>query len=255
MRELWGGDVRTSWCDKLASTPAVGAFFEKQFDSSASVLDKLRPLVSSWTKGDEDDFTMTKQDPFSVELTTNSGLHYGVTPGNLFVEFRHRIRISQRSGTAPVAEMLSQPRPYTSLLGEVSEKLLEANDLLNPSLRTRTLKRVGVVSLTHVAPEDLPPGLSRFIEYMGRPWGGDLYGYDFQVVARLDKSEKWDDSCIHHLSLPEAGDRLVQVRIDYQRRFHESRRSSQLAESLKHVTSTALDYFEGLAEGGRFHVE
>ena len=241
-----------SWCDKLASTPAVGIFMDRYYSSSADTLDSLAPLINRWTKNDEDEFSIAKQDSFSVEITTNNGFHYGISPGHTFVEFKHRLRVTPRSGEVPTVEMLSEAAPYTKLLSDVIQRLGATTELLSPN-GSREMKRIGVVSSTTVDGADAPPGILRMIEYMSSPWKHTIPAYDFQVVALVAENEKWQDRCTVHVHRKEGADSLINVKLDFQRSFKELRRVSAYSESMKLLTDEALQYFELIALGSMFH--
>jgi hypothetical protein len=245
-------DLKTSWCDKLASTPAIGVFTDRHFAASSESITALAPLINKWVKDGKDDFNVAKQDAFSLELALNAGYHYGISPGHIFVDFRHRLRLRQRSGSVPTVEMLSEAQPFTTLIPEVSRRLIEATALLNPK-QDRPINKIGIVSATMVSEEDAPPGVVRLIKYMGAPWKQKLDAYDYQVVTQIASNDKWEDKCIHHLTKAEGSDSLVSVKFDFQREYMSPKKMGSLSEYIKPVVESAIDYFEVLAEGGLFH--
>ncbi len=172
---------RMTWCDKLAATPSVGFKFDYHYASSTAILDALAPVLDKLVDAEKvkfalterPKFTINRQDPFAIELTTDDGFHYGVDPSRVWVEFQHRMRIKPVSGGPPVAELISRPAPFSELLPQVSDQLMDAARLI-PGIDKRTLTRVGVVASAFVDEQDLPPGMARFIQYLGRPWKGPL---------------------------------------------------------------------------------
>ena len=245
--------MASSWCDKLASTPAIGVFLDKRFSSSADALDKMVPILNKIAGIEDDNFNVSKQDSFSLEIAVNSGFHFLIAPGHISVDFRHRLKLKQTSGSTPTVELLSRAAPYSNLSAEALRLLVETVDLLNPA-RNRTILKIGLVTTTQVEFEAAPPGIKRLIEYVSAPWKGEMPYYDFQLVGKIDEHEKWSDACIHHITYPEAADSLLTIKLDYQRTFKEDRKSSSLAESFKPFIEAAMAYFEEVAEGANFHV-
>ena len=245
-----------SWCDKLASTPAVGYRFANQYEPANSILEAFSPLFVKWMRGDTQTFKIVSQEPFGVQFTTDDGFHYGVDHTRVWVEFRHSMKAKLVSGGPPVLEMMSRAMPYTQLLPVVSKRVIDAVALL-PSTKTKTLTQVGVIARTAVDEDDLPPGIARFIKYVGRPWKGLVNQYNLQIVSQIGEGKGWSDRCIHTLTKTEDPEQLLTVNFDWQRSFKDGRSITQ--ESLKQVTEEAekvsTKYFEDLAEGNRFDEE
>ena len=123
--------ARMSWCDKLASTPGVGFLLSPHFFSADTLVESLSPILDQWVDGlDRPTFTVNQHASFNVSLTTKDGFTYGFDHNRVHVAFNHRIRAKPVSGGPPVMEMLSVPKPYTALLDEACERLIEATSLL-----------------------------------------------------------------------------------------------------------------------------
>jgi hypothetical protein len=242
-----------SWCDKLASTPAVGFTLDWHFATSHAILQALSPVLDKLVQDNKPVFTVERQEPFNVVFTTNDGFQYSVDPSKSVVSFQHRLKVKRTSGGPPTMELLSHPLPFSQLLPEVSKRLVEAT-LLLPGAKARMLTRIGIVSTTVVAEDEVPPGIERFIKYIGRPWKGSVDNYNIQIVADLDKTPKWSDRCAHLLVKPEDREQLPTLQFDWQRTFASGRPLTD--ESLRDVTATAerasLKYLEELAEGSQF---
>lgn len=245
-----------SWCDKLSSTPSVGFKLDHHFASSDAILHALTPILDNWVEGDKQKFSIVRQDSFSVTFSTNDGFQYGVEPSRVHISFTHKMKVKPISGGPPVMEMLSSPTPFTELLPKVSKHLLNAT-LLVPSTKNRTLKRVGIISTTEVNNEEVPPGIARFIKYIGRPWPGLLDQFDIRLTASIEENSNWSDRCIHTLLRPEDPEQLTRLQFDWQRTFTKGRAIT--ADSLKEILARAekdsISYFEELAEGNLFDEE
>jgi hypothetical protein len=246
----------SSWCDKLASTPAVGFKLDQHFASSDAILDSLVPLLDALYWGDKARFSIGKQQTFEVQFTTEDGYHYLVDPTRISVEFNHRMRARPVSGGPPIMEMLSEARPFTEILKDVSRRLVSAAELI-PRTKTRLVRRVGIVSATAIDDKDLPPGVKRFIEYMRGPWQDNLDFYQINIAAELGRGADWRDRCIHNISKTEDVEQLMTLNFDWQRLLDPGIpiESKRLTELLGRAEQSALQYFEDLAEGRRFDAE
>lgn len=242
-----------SWCDKLASTPSVGFKLDHHFASGDNILHALAPILDKWVVDDRQQFKIDKHQSFDIGFTTNDGYEYGIDSSKTFVRFIHKMKAKPVSGGPPIMEMLSRPLPYSNLLQEVSERVIEAT-LLVPGPKNRKLTRVGIMTSTRVAREEVPPGIARFIKYIGRPWEGAVDQYNIQIVAEIEKTSGWSDRCIHHLIKPEDPEELLSVIFDWQRIFTSGKLITR--DSLQQIVDDAKkssnEYFESLAEGSRF---
>jgi hypothetical protein len=243
-----------SWCDKLTATAAVGFGVDHHFESIAAVLDALSPMLDKLVEGNRQLFNVERREPFSVTISTEDGYNYEVDPSRIAVTFQHSMRMKMVSGGPPVAEMLSDPLPYTKLLTSVSRRLMDASLLVFEGT-TRKITRAGVIANASVAPAEVPPGIARFVEYIGRPWKGLVHHYSFQIVSELANEAEWSDRCIHTLSKTEGDpDQLLKLNFDWQRTLKSSRiiTSESKTQLIKTVEEGALKYFEDLAEGNLF---
>ena len=153
-------------------------------------------------------------------------------------------------------EMLSRPMPFTALLPEVSKRLVEAT-LYLPKVGERQVTRIGVVSSTPIAEEDLPPGIKRLLEYIARPWRGAFEFLNVNLTMGLADTSETTDRCSHIIIKPEEKDQLLTLQFDWQRTFKTgwAVTKANLERVLKDAERDALKYFEDLAEGSRFDEE
>lgn len=189
-----------------------------------------------------------------VGFTTRDGFNLSADHIRSSVAFIHRMKAKAVSGGPPIMEMSSTPQPFTELLPVVSDKLIEITRLL-PGISSRKINQVGIVSSTRAAAEDLPPGISRFIDYLKRPWGqGDLPAFSVEVISVVDETEHWTDRCQHKIVQPEDPDELMTLSFDFHRKFKSGQATSesQMRTLLNKGGGDALAYFERLAEGNMF---
>lgn len=243
----------TSWCDKLASTATIGFKLTPHVAPGEAYISAWSPLLNSLVSGETLKFDVEEPKALSWGFITDDGYKYGVDVSKVHVGFHHRIRAVPVSGAAPTMEMLSVPKPYSDLLEEATDRLIEAT-LLLPGVANRKVFRVGVMSLTNVDEKDFPPGIARFLSYLGRPWKTALEGFNISVTAPLRQDASGADRCIHQLVRPDDPTKLSIIQFDWQRDFNDGRPLTR--DALKAVADearkSALDYFEALAEGNIF---
>ncbi len=243
-----------SWCDKLASTPTVGFLVDHHIASSDAILDSVAPLLDSMAKAESTNFEIDRHESLAIGFTSNDGFQFVFEPTRIVVGFKHRLRAKPTSAGLPIMELISRAAPYTELLTSVSDRLVNAT-LMIPAADKRSVRRIGIISQTVVAQEELPPGLERMIQHLGQPWGKLTGGYSFSVTTPLgEKKKEYSDRCIHNVVKAEGDDELVNLSFDWQRAFDNGRpiKEQTLRDVLRESRAAALDYFEELAEGNRF---
>lgn len=247
-----------SWCDRLTSTPAVGIFLDPHFGPSEDVLRSITPILnrevgSDYRPGQPVPFSITHQDGFRVDVQFDDGFLFSIEPAKISLTFQHRMRLRATSGGLPIAQLISQPLTYTKLLDMAIERLLEAA-LLLPRAKDRHVTRIGIVSITNVVEEDVPPGIRRFIDYNARPWDQGVLSYSFTNNVELRTSEHYIDKCIHNIKLSEDEDRLVNLNFDWQRLYTKPflMQKSEIEKETETARGLSLAYFEELAIGERF---
>lgn len=116
---------------------------------------------------------------------------------------------------------------------------------------------IGIISTTQAAEEDLPPGIKRFISYIGRPWKGALENYDVTITTEIGKGSGWVDRCFHTLKKTDDPDELITLNFDWQRTLASgcALNEKSLTEAMKVAEKAALKYFEDLGEGASFDEE
>jgi hypothetical protein len=245
----------TSWCDKLASTPGLGLVLDWSYLPGSHYQQAMMPVTAKMVENDAQAFNIDHIDPYSFAFTSADGFHYSFNSSRIYVEYRHRLRYVPQSAGPPTAELVSKPLPYTKLLSQITERLIAATQLVCSSGQ-RVLRRAGIVSATAVSQEDVPPGIRRYVQYMSKPWGKESNNYSVSVVAEVAPRGKdnWYDRCEHLVAKGEAEDALVNIRLDYNRAYEPEQNLtfSQLDGMLKNLRSSALAYFEDVAQGERF---
>lgn len=242
-----------SWCDKLASVPTIGVKLTPRLTPGDTLLRALEPLILDLIGNNVASLNVEEHSSFGLRFGTEDGFKYGIDPLKIHVGFAHRLRAMAVSGGPPIMEMLSRPMPFTELLPEVAKRLADVV-LTLPDIEERKLERVGVVSVTNVDEGDLPPGIARFLSYQQKPWNEPLDHYSIQIAVALSRTDKWIDRCIHTIAKADDAEKLMTLQFDWQRDYLTPKTMGEdsLKSDLKHCSKAALDYFEELAEGGRF---
>lgn len=243
-----------TWCDKLASTPAVGYQFEQHFASADRIIDSLSPIIDQWYDNGKPTFQVAKHESFHVELHHDSGFIYSVAETKASITFQHRLKLRNTSAGPPVAELISSPLQFTTLIDKALVELVKVTQLL-PGSKNRHINRVGIVTSTNASRDDLPPGITKMLNYFGRPWDAGLHAFNINVTAKLREDDNFLDRCIHNIVKNENDDdELITFRFDWQRELKKP--INVIEEDMHKLNSSsqkaAMSYFEELGVGNVF---
>ncbi|MBY2916163.1 hypothetical protein [Rhizobium leguminosarum] len=249
----------TTWCDKLASTPTIGFLMDTHFAPAEAILGSMAPLLDTWQKAEQwnlpskPEFQVTGLEAFKVDVQHDDGFTYSIDQNKVSVQFQHRMKYRHTSGGLPVAELISKAMVYSDLLHQASDKIMEVAMLL-PKDRQRSIMRIGVVSTTFVSLDDVPPGIRKFIDYVSKPWAGDVQSYQFQITSTLEENELIRDRCLHTITRSDDNEQLLTIMLDYQRYLAKKvpLERNAMQRAVSGCRDAALAYFEELAVGDRF---
>lgn len=244
-----------SWCDKMASTPAVGLRFANFFATQQQILSALAPILEENASETKVDFSLNDAGPFAITINTKEGYQYTIDHQKIAVTFTHRVHFRPVSGGPPVMEMLSKPRPYTTLLIDCAERLVRAAMLMR-SIRQKNFSRVGIVSTTLAEIEELPPGFEKLLSHIASPWDNSVSECELRIIAKLTETDKHSDRCLHQMIVREDKSELPTVVLDWQRNFLRQQTADErtIRKAIDEASEAALGYFEDVAEGARFDV-
>ncbi len=221
-------------------------------------MDALAPILNQRFEGDRQMFTLDPTPSNAFSYSTEDGYQTFVEPTKIIVSFAHRLKARPTSAGPPVAELISRAAPYTQLLDTVLRQLI-ATTLLLPGPAQRGVRRIGIVSQSAVAEDELPPGVLKFIDHIARPWRMAPHAFGFNITTNLATTRAWQDRCIHTLTKTEGADNLVNLSFDWQRTFDgtgvNTRSQNGLEDIVRSAQQAALTYFEELAEGNRFDAD
>jgi len=153
---------------------------------------------------------------------------------------------------------IEQPpfRTYSDILTEVQDRLVKFTSALDLPSQSN-LGRIGVVASCRLELTNLPPGISRFITFLGRPWRESLDEGRIHLRIPLSNHQRGRDRCHHIVSFNRDSDLgLLELKLDWQRCFEPSIRvDASLEKELSTSTANAVSYFETFGRGDLAYVD
>ena len=107
-----GGEVATSWCDKLDSKPTAGLRLNAKFRTSERILDSISPLLEDQTRstgrGEIETFQIEQREVFRVVFSLRDGFRYEVSPMQISVGFAPKFELRIKSAGAPRVQVAAE---------------------------------------------------------------------------------------------------------------------------------------------------
>jgi hypothetical protein len=239
------------WLDGVLAVPAVGI--------------RILPKLSEWEKFEtfvyhfldnlqtkrKLDCEIKVEKPWALIISVKSvGYSFRINSENLIADFTYQIGSEEQAGKFP-AQRIPATRAYSDLLNEELEYIKEILSVAK-NVREVKFRRIGVVAKLILDKESIPPGISKWISHLGKPWDG-LLAAETLLTAKLHEEGGYSDKCLHFLKFseetPETGFQFV---LDWQRYFKEpiTLDERDTFEKVKICRDEALSYFKRLGEGG-----
>lgn len=231
------------WLNKVRAVPAIGLRLNPSFEAAATLLERIRPLLTRWAKSygtcevsiQKDGFVLKVERPDGYELTFN---HEAMS-----CKFYYVSSFVEKGLRQPAVTYQTDARPIEELtvgaaeiVSAVSEELWKAGN--------RSLRRIGVVATGTVDRDAMPPGFDLFVKHLGRPWSKGIGSFSANLTAMLNESKGEFDQCRHNIAWSE-GDESANFHLDWQRHFVEGKSLpfSKLKDETEKSIDTAFRYF------------
>ena len=238
------------WLDGLLSVPAIGILLKPNFKNIFLFQERLVAFIDLISK-EYDELVINKLEEWGYSIKTpKSGFSFKLSPRNIIVEFSYVLEEKLQAGAFPAYD-IPELSSYSELLEKTKKYIQELVHGLK-DIEGFEYRRVGIVAETDLDKESPPPGISAFLNHLGKPWKGPLTISETKLVAELNKGDNYIDRCHHLLSfneeVPGMGYRL---KLDWQRLFKEPvpLEPAKLQRAIDDCITKAKGYFETFGEG------
>jgi hypothetical protein len=237
------------WLDQVLAAPTIGLQLEPGLVTGADHFRILRPLMERWI-GTGGSIAFTESNQFQLGFLHND-FRVTLDHENTIITFQYKPSIAPSPGNLGELRYNRQLQPYSTL---IDEQLALLREIVAPILRERSrkLRRIGIVAATKLAHDKLPPGITTYIESLGRPWQRAVDMATGTTLVKIGSGDGYVDRCHHFLEFNHV-DRpgFVEVRLDWQRVFNPYLELSndQLEKKFKEWTAAAIEYFSRFGAG------
>lgn len=244
------------WMDNLFAVPAIGIRMNPNFNEVFEFQKRFGGFFEYLIHQEKygvDQIKIESQEIWGYSVTVRkTGFLFVLTPRGIVSQFLYEVSKKEQPGGLPKFE-LPEPMLYSQALEKV-RKYIEIIFGFMKDLKGFQYDRIGVVASVGSDKDSLPPGILRWLEYLGKPLG-NVTKSEASFLAKFQdsKENEFYDQC-HHLirfddSAPEIGYRIV---LDWQRMFDKPKVISDtrdLVTNLNSAKEEAIKYFQKFGEG------
>ncbi len=241
-----------NWLDLALSAPTIGIVCEPRLQFPHEMLDDLRPALEKWKKDHSNLLFYNPAPTALIQIKVGDGFVCDLLGNGFNTTFKYETKVVDTPAALPT---LTTPDvlKFSDLLTRAIELTATIFERLKapPVLVTR----IGIVADCRLDEKDLPPGIERFLSYLGAPWGAKPSILSGTMTFDLPKHEKWTRRC-HHMVDREVVERPgdLRIRLDWQMSL-EKGSSHRVAEGaaksfVEDAAGHANAYFEKFAAGG-----
>jgi len=175
---------------------------------------------------------------------------YKIARNRMSIGFNYQVEEEKLPGAFPVVTF-PDVQMYSDLIASTEAEFMELLTIFD-GIKGIDLNFIGIVATIELDHDNLPPGVSRLMTHLSKPWGTDLSEFQVRLTARIHEGEGFFERCHHHVEYnedkKEAGFKLV---LDWQRVYNEpsSLSSNSFRTKFRECLDRALGYFEKIGEG------
>lgn len=222
------------WFDLVPSTPTIGIRHEPWVAFGSGTEAAIDVLLSRWTTP-----TLEFSPGLHKVTSKKDGLTATFQPNHVMFQFQYSWRIETDAPSRPKLVYEQPAEIFSVLLRSLTEHAERALATLRSSLR---VEFIGVVLQSTLDPDNLPPGASRLVGQLARPFQGRLSAYNANLTVEVGDAAR----CHHRMERRQDDLDEVRFNLDWQRLWSppEAMSGAQIVSSLRKVQDNALGYFE-----------
>jgi hypothetical protein len=248
------GREKMIWLDSVLAVPIIGVRISPNFAEISEFQKRQHKFIDFLSRQEattKENLQITGDNLWGCSISLlNSGFSFRVTPTDITGQFVYYIGRIEKPGSLPSPQS-PIVLPYTEIIDRLSKYLANIFDSVR-ELREFKLEMIGIVANISGTRESLPPGVSRWLEHMAKPWGG-LVKSEALLLSKISENADYHDQCHHALrfdeTLPNAG---INIMLDWQRVFKQPLALGEVASLSGNVElskTDSLKYFQKFGEG------
>ncbi len=240
-----------NWLDGVMAVPTIGIRLDPNYKEMSDFRQHLESFIEQIRKEyGKINIKSSQIWGYSVE-TIEEGFQFDLTQNNLIITYAYPINQIPQPGKLP---KLLLPKIYT--FSELFEKILGYfKDISNKLDRLNDFEfnRIGIVARVGLEMDSLPPGVEKWIDFLGRPWGAKIMRSESKLSVTLKEEKMFYERCHHGLTFDQEDmdKNGINLNLDWQRVFKKPlpMNPRELISQLTECKDNAFEYFQRYGEG------
>ena len=240
-----------NWLDLAVASPSIGIQCEPRLQFPHEMLDALKPTLAKWKAARGDLIFHVPSVASLIQIKPGDGFICDVLGNGLTTTFAYQSKVVDKPASLPTITNPSVQR-FSDLLSraiELSSAICER--LSDPPV---VLTRLGIVADCRIDEKAMPPGVTRFLEHVGKPWQSRPVILSGVTTVDLPSDDRWTYRCHHAIDINSV-DRPedVRVKLDWQMFPKGDPRPiarGNAQQLISEAAARANKYFERFGGGG-----
>ncbi len=239
-----------SWLDGVLAVPTIGVHTKIEYDSVMNFEGNVGKFAYKLENSGEK-FRIERKELWGYEITCDSGYAFLINRNNFVASFKYLFIEKDQPGALPHMEV-PQVLSYTEICSQIEDYIDNLFVAFN-NIPEMVYDRIGIVTSANLEKTTTPPGVKKWLEYLGRPWAGDLVDINAKICTNLSNDGDYADRCHHSIEyasekVEETGFRII---LDWQRKFNKKQSISvgNFKDRIGVCKNKAFEYFEKFAQG------
>lgn len=244
------GDNKMTWLDGVLAVPAIGVKTQIGFDNITNFESNVGKFAYRLEQEGEK-FKIKKTEIWAYDIECDGGLMFKFSRISFVSSFKYRFIEKEQPGELPQMEV-PNVLTYTELLEKTFGWINLMFDYFKniPDLK---YDRIGLVASANLEEKTTPPGVQKWMEYLGRPWRGSLLEVNVKTLSKLEEGENFSDRCHHQIEylLNKVDEKGYNLTLDWQREFNRVKnfQEGDFRDTIEVCKNAALKYFDIFAQG------
>jgi len=206
------------WLDAFIFRPTIGVSISANLRVLLKIRDVVIPAIEesfNWKK-----VSLPEKGPFEFITETEEDLVFHCRQDRILVSYQYQETFDQAPGgwrTVKPPEI----KPFTELLPKVKQGIEKICSVF-PEKENVGLNFIGIVAEGILPTGQMPPGLTLFLDHLGKPWEGEMEEFQGSIRGVVEEKPKETDRCHHRITLDrEKKPDEIRIAFDFQRVFKE----------------------------------
>lgn len=241
------------WFDGLLSVPGIGIRIKPSYKEANVFQEKLLDFLE-YLSDEYDDIEVKKKEIWGFSIASRkSNFLFDISRKNIVIKSRYSL-IEEAQPGKPPKFVMSEVKTCSELIDNISDYFKKLIEIIK-DVKGFEYNRIGIFTDTNLDEESLPPGITTWIENLGKTLVGELTRTDSVMLVKLNETDSYRDQCHHFIAFDQlAAEEGYHLKFDWQRVYNTPipLDHKNILQNIEDCKNEAFAYFQKFGEGGLY---